>query len=183
MITDKKLLHRFHPRSQKILQRYENLIGREFNKLTVLAEAATYRAPSGYRKIRWLCLCQCGNEVTVRGDHLRNGNTTSCGCALLLISTVHGMNGTPEYDAYRNAGQRCNDPNATGFHNYGGAGVKFRFNSFDEFFSELGLRPSPKHSVDRINPFGHYEKGNVRWATAKEQNNNQRRHFLRQSLP
>lgn len=48
------------------------------------------------------------------------------------------------------------------------ASVEFRFASFDEFFAELGPRPEGC-SVDRINPLGHYEPGNVRWATVLEQ--------------
>ena len=48
------------------------------------------------------------------------------------------------------------------------ANVEFRFLSFDEFFAELGPRPEG-HSVDRIDPLGHYEPGNVRWATVLEQ--------------
>jgi hypothetical protein len=93
------------------------------------------------------------------------------------------MSGTPEHTAYINAKQRCNYPNSSGFLNYGGAGVEFKFKSFEEFFSELDFRPSPEHSVDRINPFGNYEKGNVRWATAKEQNSNKRKHFIARMAP
>lgn len=79
-----------------------------------------------------------------------------------------------EYQAYINAKSRCNNPKAVNYSYYGGRGIEFRFASFNEFFAELGQRPSPTHSVERINNDGHYESGNVRWATKKEQVENRR---------
>lgn len=81
---------------------------------------------------------------------------------------------TPEYYAYNAARQRCLNPNNDAWDNYGGRGIEFRFNSFEEFFAHIGPRPSAKHSLDRIENDGHYEIGNVRWATASEQQRNQR---------
>lgn len=81
---------------------------------------------------------------------------------------------TPEQRAYNSARTRCNNPNNAGYSYYGGRGIEFRFKDFDEFISELGERPSDGHSLDRIDNDGHYEKGNVRWATKSEQMNNRR---------
>ena len=64
-------------------------------------------------------------------------------------------------------------PKAINYANYGGRGIKFLFTSFEQFFAELGPRPKGK-SVDRINNDGHYEPGNVQWATRSEQRKNQR---------
>jgi hypothetical protein len=65
--------------------------------------------------------------------------------------------------------------------NYGARGIRFLFTSFEEFFAELGPRPEGKDangkalcSLDRKNNDGHYQPGNVRWATASEQRSNQR---------
>src|ERR1035437_1736465 len=88
--------------------------------------------------------------------------------------TTHCMTGTPEYQAFTNARARCEYPKAKGYKYYGGRGIKFLFPSFDVFFAELGYRPSPAHSVDRIITNGHYEVGNVRWATPAVQQNNRR---------
>ena len=77
--------------------------------------------------------------------------------------------------AYYAARRRCQDPTHRSYPMYGGRGIQFRFNSFDEFFEEVGPKPSPKHSIDRFpNKDGDYEKGNVRWATLEEQTLNRR---------
>lgn len=78
---------------------------------------------------------------------------------------------------------RCENPNSHRYYNYGARGIKVceRWSSsFTDFLEditrEIGLRPSPKHSLDRYpnNETGNYEPGNVRWATAKQQANNRR---------
>lgn len=84
------------------------------------------------------------------------------------------MYGSPEYWAYHGARQRCTNPKANGYRNYGGRKIEFRFSSFGEWFATLGPRPGPEYSVDRINNDGHYEPGNVRWATDSEQIANRR---------
>lgn len=80
----------------------------------------------------------------------------------------------------RNMKQRCNNPNAIGYKHYGGRGIQFRFESVlaatKYIHTELGPRPSNEYSVDRKNNDGHYEPGNLRWATRTEQNQNKRRY-------
>jgi hypothetical protein len=84
------------------------------------------------------------------------------------------MKGTPELHAFENAKARCTNPNNRKWKDYGGRGIKFLFTCFGEFYLELGERPSPQHSLDRKENNGHYEPGNVRWATKSEQARNQR---------
>lgn len=81
-------------------------------------------------------------------------------------------NTVSEYNSYRAAKYRCSSPNGSDWKYYGGRGIQFRFNSFTEFLNHLGLKFSPDLTLERINVNGHYEKGNVRWATRKEQSNN-----------
>ena len=72
---------------------------------------------------------------------------------------------------------RCDNPNATGYANYGGRGIKVcdRWRtSFAAFLADMGPKPSPKHSIDRIDNDRGYERGNCRWATPKEQRRNSR---------
>jgi len=74
----------------------------------------------------------------------------------------------PSYTSYVHAKRRCKDGAA---HHHSYENVEFKFESFEQFVEELGERP-PGMSIDRINPQGHYEPGNVRWATAKQQTDN-----------
>ena len=85
----------------------------------------------------------------------------------------HGMSGSSEYDSYHAAKNRCNNPNDARFTDYGGRGVQFKFISFEEFMNDIGPRPKGM-TLDRKNNDGHYEVGNVRWASPKEQMKNQR---------
>jgi hypothetical protein len=81
---------------------------------------------------------------------------------------------TVEEQAYYNARARCTNPNNRNYKNYGGRGIEFRFTSFEQFHAEIGGRPTGK-TLDRQNNDGHYEPGNVRWASRSEQARNKRR--------
>lgn len=81
---------------------------------------------------------------------------------------------TPECRAYHAARNRCTNPKNEKYADYGGRGIGFLFTSFEQFYAELGPKPSREHSLDRKNNEGHYAPGNVRWATRKEQRSNQR---------
>jgi len=86
----------------------------------------------------------------------------------------HGLHDSPEYTAYDDAKRRCRKPTHKSWKDYGGRGIEFRFTSFPQFFAELGPRPEGM-SLDRKDNDGHYEPGNVRWATWSEQRRNQRK--------
>ena len=86
----------------------------------------------------------------------------------------HGMTQTPEYRAYSHAKYRCTKSSYPKWSDYGGRGIEFRFTSFEQFLAEVGPRPAGM-SLERINNDGHYEPGNVRWATNKEQVSNRRK--------
>ena len=87
----------------------------------------------------------------------------------------HGMCYTPEYKSFKDAKARCLNVGHRKYPAYGGRGIEFRFSTFTEFYSHIGPRPSDKHSLDRTNNQGHYELGNVRWATMREQALNRRK--------
>lgn len=89
----------------------------------------------------------------------------------------HGMYKTPEYRAWMAAKVRCFNPNSQNFYLYGGRGISMCPEwdaSFMAFYEHIGPRPSGEHSLDRIDTNGHYEPGNVRWATRSEQQKNKR---------
>ena len=83
----------------------------------------------------------------------------------------------PYYHIYMNQKYRCTKPTHVDYYLYGGRGIQFKFTSFWDWLLELGPRPTENHSVDRIDNNGHYEYGNIRWATPKEQRLNQRPKF------
>jgi len=88
--------------------------------------------------------------------------------------TKHGFFGTPEYQAFHDAKRRCQSVLHKQYPDYGGRGIQFRFSTFQEFIDHIGVRPDGM-SLDRINNDGHYEVGNVRWATPRQQTKNRRR--------
>lgn len=83
----------------------------------------------------------------------------------------------PEYTAWRRMKVRCLTPGSKDYENYGARGISVYpgwVDNFQAFFEHIGPRPSPFHSIDRIDNSKGYEPGNVRWATIVEQNNNKR---------
>lgn len=129
----------------------------------------------------WYCKCDCGTYVTVSSDSLVQGKTKSCGCfhqwSVENSHTTHGENRrgkmTPEYRAWSCMKSRCTNPNLKCYRNYGGRGIKMCkrwFNSFENFLSDMGRKPSDKHSLDRYpNINGDYKPSNCRWGTKKQQ--------------
>jgi hypothetical protein len=154
--------------------KYIDLTGQKFGRLTVIRKAEK-KAGSESRSAFWQCTCECGNTTVVVAPSLRSGNTQSCGCWNRDSHTKHGLSATYFNDAYDHAKRRCTKPSHKAFKHYGGRGIEFRFTNLEQFATELGERPSPKHSIDRINNDGHYEPGNVKWSNASEQAMNQRK--------
>jgi hypothetical protein len=158
-----------------------DLTGQRFGRLMVL-EAAPPRRDRTRSRLYWCCQCDCGVLREVEGNNLRRGLTRSCGCfnreECATRATKHGYSRrgkrSPEFSVYTNAKTRCTNPRHIFYKNYGGRGIEFRFSSFQEFIEEVGPRPGPELTLDRIDNDGHYERGNVRWATWTEQAGNRR---------
>ncbi len=107
-----------------------------------------------------------------------HGHTRSCGCLTAENNYKHGMANTKEWNTWVKVISRCTNPKCKNFKDYGGRGIKVCdewLNSFEAFFEHIGYCPNPQMSIDRIDNEGHYEPGNVRWATKKQQNRNTRK--------
>lgn len=177
-------------------RRAKDYTGQRFGRLVAVGPEG--RSKDGHAT--WLFQCDCGNtHVVVPGE------SKSCGCLNSEASRARmvrlhregrspkrtgpstgwysGMSYIPEYRAFAGARARCNNPKDKDWADYGGRGIEFRFISFDEFLEELGPRPKALdvkgrslYSLNRIEVDGHYEKGNVRWATRAQQANNHHWH-------
>lgn len=130
-------------------------------------------------KLGWWCRCECGKELAVNRMPLLYGKRKSCGCKNKRTGWIkHGMTAegrvTPEAVSYYSAKSRCTNANTISYKYYGGRGIKFLIPSLQAMVDEIGLRPTLDHSLDRIDTYGNYELGNIRWATPKEQRATQR---------
>lgn len=144
--------------------------GFRYGRLTVVAEAGR----SSLKKVLWRCLCDCGKELIVDACRLQTANTTSCGCYLKDRLTKHGGSGKGSYNTWRSLVRRCTNPKDKDYPRYGGMGVTIseEWLSYLKFKEDMGEPPTDKHSLDRIDPYGGYNKDNCRWATILEQNRN-----------
>lgn len=154
-----------------------NLTGRCFGRWTVLR-----LAPRSGRNTRWICRCDCGRYRSVQGNTLTSGTSVSCGCLRDEKSGQreyrHGMSRSGEYDIWNQARNRCFNPKNSRYKHYGARGIRMCEQwrrDFSAFYRDMGPRPSAKHTIDRINNLGHYEPGNCRWITNKEQQRNRLR--------
>ena len=162
--------------------------GMRVGRWTIIASTPEHAdRSSGKRRPRWYCRCDCGVQKEVLAQSLAlalrssEGGSRSCGCLLVDRSTKHahaaGKKPSPEYQAWIAAKKRCSNPRNHSYRHYGGRGIRMcrRWTeSFDAFLRDMGLRPSPTHSLDRIDPDGHYAPGNCRWATVLVQARNRR---------
>lgn len=148
--------------------------GERFGQLTALSLSHRRR----YRNrwvYYWLCQCDCGQIAIINRNSLRRGFTQSCGCRRRNRFRTHGWRRTPEYAAWTRMKNRCYNVKDRRYADWGGRGIRVCLKwrkSFPAFLTDVGRRPSPQHSIDRINNDGDYEPDNVRWATRIEQARN-----------
>jgi hypothetical protein len=162
----------FHPKA-------EDLTGQSFGGWTVQRYAG-----SGGESF-WKCLCVCGHMRDVRRSELLRLASSSPTCnghwTSRRQSKTHGLSQAPEYHVWWNMLSRCENPKAQEYPRYGTRGITVcaAWHDFMAFYTDMGPRPSARHSIDRYpDPNGHYGPENCRWATPAEQNRNMRKTIL-----
>lgn len=159
------------------------LEGRKVNRLTVVSKAYQDK----YKHWYWNCKCECGNDTIVAGCDLRSGKAISCGCykrgRASELNKTHGMKKTRLYNVWARMKQRCINPKAPEYDNYGGRGIRVCCEwldapeSFFDWAERTGYNSMAKRgecTLERLDVDGDYEPSNCKWATAVEQNNNRR---------
>lgn len=153
-----------------------NLVGQKFGRLLVYEKGISVRGIQF-----WQCECECGTRTKVRTGSLRSGRTQTCGCgirdAVVRRNSKHGRSKSGvEYETWKRIRQRCYNPNNQDYIYYGARGICVcsRWDDFQNFIADMGPRPSPRHSIDRIDVNGNYEPQNCRWATSEIQRRNRR---------
>lgn len=152
-----------------------DMTGQVFGRLKVLASEVNQK-----NHTVWVCSCECGKEIRAYGPALRANRHSSCGCLkserLLARNLTHGETNSAEYRIWTAMKYRC-----ISHERYTERGITVCdrwVESFDNFLNDMGKRPTPMHSIDRIDNAGNYSKENCRWATPTVQNNNTRKNLL-----
>lgn len=155
-----------------------DLTGQKYGRLLVLERAEN----NSHNKAMWLCKCDCGNVVKVIGSHLRNGNTSSCGCLHKEMlrekpsGRTHGMTDTRLFRIWGSMLTRCYNKNHKYYHRYGGRGITVCeewLHSFQAFYDwAMSHGYADDLTLDRKDVNGNYCPENCKWSTQKEQMNN-----------
>ena len=158
------------------MKRVEVKKGERYGRLTIIREVEP--AGSSHKRVRrFLCRCDCGNEIICRLPNLKSGTTKSCGCYRKFVSSnrrdCHHLQNTRIYRIWCGMKRRCYNKHNEHFDRYGGRGIivcdewKTDFMNFYDWAMSNGY--DDKLSIDRINNEGNYEPSNCRWANQKQQ--------------
>jgi len=160
-----------------MIRKTRNLAGWRIGKLLIL-EFVARRKCQAY----WLCVCECGNEVVRRQDHLIRNMVSAekaNGCRICVSDTLRLKHGDAKagkisrlFITWVNMRRRCSNPNVHNWTSYGGKGIRVctewesNYTAFKSWALSHGY--TDELTIDRINPDGNYDPSNCRWITKSE---------------
>jgi hypothetical protein len=156
-----------------------DISGEVFGRLTAIRRTGVSKGGQAI----WLCQCYCGKTSNVSRGNLISGDTRSCGCLKSEVTTArsktHGEAGairTAEYQIWASMIQRCRNPKSRAFSYYGGRGIDVcsRWMAFENFIADIGHRPTPSHTLERVDNELGYTAENCVWASRRTQSRNTR---------
>ena len=160
--------------------------GQLINNLVFICNEGPYIRPNGAKERRVRVVCQfCGKSFVTRVDKVSSGHTKSCGCSIsqsrrIAVLTTHGLSGTHIFGVWKGMMDRCYNKKSISYPWYGACGVticdEWRVSptAFVDYVSKLPGYNKPGYTIDRMDTYGNYEPGNVKWSTWAEQNSNRK---------
>ena len=153
----------------------------DLNGLTIGDLVILGRSPSIWNSARWVCRCKCGKKFTAEGSRIKRKRVVSCGCKKKAragaLNRTHGLSSSSEHKAWCGMKSRCSNPKCCSFPNYGARGIRVCdewINDFARFYADMGPKPSPDHTIERIDVNGDYCSSNCCWLHKSLQNKNKR---------